>query len=387
MKTIYLDNAATTAVDKNVLKSMVPYFSKNYGNPSEFHKLGMNARSAIENSRKNISSFLKCEPEEIIFTSSSSESINLAIKGYTENLKIKPHIITTKIEHKAVLETCLHLEATDRAEVTYLDVDKYGQVSLESVKKAIKNNTALVSVMYVNNEVGTLQPIVEIGNLIKEINKNRKNKIVFHTDATQAIGHFNCDVNKLKVDLLSFSGHKVFAPKGIGVLYKKKNIEIVRQMDGGMQENGLRSGTENVPYIVGIGHAIEQIVNDRSEIKIKENCRYLIQNVLKIPSVVLTGHPKLRAPHIASFIVSGVEGESIVLRLSEKKIYISSGSACTSSSLSPSHVLTAMGFKAEETHGSVRFSLGKQTTRTEIDTVLSILPKIINNLREMSPLN
>lgn len=394
MRQIYFDNAATTAVDKKVIKAMLLYFGKDYGNPSEFHSLGLNAKRAIENSRARIASFLACDPEEIIFTSSATESINLALKGYTENIidrfrksKIKPHIITTKIEHQAVLETCMHLEALGWADITYLDVNKYGFVDLKSIKKAIKKNTILVSIMYVNNEVGTVEPIAKIGELVKEVNKKRKHKILFHTDATQAIGHFNCDVDKLGVDFLSFTGHKICAPKGIGALFKRKGIGITRQIDGGAQETGLRSSTENVPYIVALGSAIEQIEKQKTETNIKKNCDFLIQNVLKIPGVTLTGHPKLRAPHIASFIVKGVEGESLVLRLSEKGISVSSGSACTSSNLSPSHVLTAMGVKPEESHGSVRFSTGRQTTKTEVNYVLSVLNKIIYDLREMSPLN
>lgn len=394
MRKIYFDNAATTAVDEKVFKAMLPYFDKDYGNPSEYHSLGQGAKSVIENSRNKIASYFNCAPEEIIFTSSATESINLAHKGYIENIvedfrkfKSKPHIITTRIEHKAVLETCMHLERLGWADVTYLEVDKHGLVDPATVKKAINKNTVLVSVMYVNNEVGTVEPIMEIGKLLREVSKRRKRKILFHTDATQAIGHFNCNVGKLGVDFLSFTGHKIYAPKGVGALFIKNGIKINRQMDGGSQEKDLRSGTENVPYIVALGNAIEQINNQKGKLNLKKYCNFLIQNILKISGVALTGHPELRAAHIASFIIKGVEGESIVLKLSEMGIYISSGSACTSSDLSPSHVLTAMGFKPEESHGSVRFSLGENTTKTDVDYLLSVLPKIIYDLRVMSPLN
>lgn len=394
MKKVYFDNAATTAVNNKVIKAMLPYFDENYGNPSEYHSLGQDAKSAVEKSRHKISSYLKCATDEIIFTSSATEAVNLAHKGYIEYFvekfgksKSKPHIITTKIEHKAVLETCMHLERLGWASVTYLEVDKHGLVDPAMIKKTINKDTVLVSVMYVNNEVGTVEPIPKIGKLLKKVNERRKRKILFHTDATQAIGHFNCNVDKLGVDFLSFTGHKIGAPKGVGALFIKNGVRIYRQMDGGAQEKILRSGTENVPYVVALGSAIDQIENLKHEVTIKQNCDYLIRNVLKIPGITLTGHPELRAPHIASFIVKGVEGESIVLKLSERGIYVSSGSACTSSDLSPSHVLTAMGFKPEESHGSIRFSLGRDTTKTQVDYLLSVLPKIIAKLREMSPLN
>lgn len=394
MKPVYLDSAATTQVHPAVLKTMLPYFKKSYGNPSEYHTLGLKAKGAIEKSRLEIASFLGCTPDEIVFTSSATESINLAIKGLVEsmlndfkNKKIRPHIITTKVEHKAVLETCKHLEELGWAEVTYLDVDKFGLINLTDLMKAVKKNTVLISVMYVNNEVGTVEPIQKIGKLIKDLNKDRTHKISFHTDATQAIEHFNCRVRFIGVDLLSFTGHKISAPKGIGVLYRKKGLSLIRQTDGGSQENDFRSGTENVPYIVGLGTAIEQIKSKKNDRFLEKTRDYLIKKILKIPEVVLTGHPNQRAPHIASFIVKGVEGESLVLRLSKKGVYISSGSACTSSDLSPSHVLTAMGYKPEDSHGSIRFSINKETTLDEINYVLSILPNIIKDLRKMSPLN
>ena len=394
-KLIYLDNAATTPVESRVFAAMKPYFSLKYGNPSEFHLLGQEARKAVEESRRKIASFLGAKAEEIVFTSCASESINFSHKGLIEALRhfapksFTPHIITSAIEHKAVLETCQHLENSGLAKVTYLPVDQYGLVKVTDLEKAI--HTILVSIMYVNNEVGTIQPIAEIGQLLKKVNeqktKNHQPRTYFHTDATQAIQYLDCQVEKLGVDMLSLTGHKFYAPKGIGALYIKKGTPIRKQQDGGGQEMKLRSGTENVPYIVGLGEAIELIseVKDGQHQKLTELRERLITNILKIPEVYLTGHPQKRVPHIASFVIKGAEGESLILLLSDKKVIASSGSACTSQVLQPSHVLTAMGVAAEVSHGSVRFSLGKNTTIEEIDYVSQILPKIISRLREMAP--
>lgn len=393
---VYLDNAATTPVHPGVVKTMLPYFSQKFGNASEPHQWGIQAKEAIEKSRKKIADFLGAEPEEIIFTSCATESINLAHKGLIEAIKNqqlvikKPHIITTQVEHKAVLETCRHLEKSGMAEATYLPVDKYGLVAVEDLKKAIRPNTVLISVMYVNNEVGTIEPIMEIGKLIRAVNKKaiNKRKIYFHTDATQALQYLDCNVDKLGVDLLSFTGHKFYAPKGIGALYVRKGTTLVRQQDGGGQERNLRSGTENVPYIVALGKAIElnskfKEQNSKFIGKLKDK---LIRGILnRIPSTILTGHPTQRAPHIASFCFKGVEGEAVLLRLDAEGIAASSGSACTSGSLEPSHVLLAMGISAEVAHGSIRFSLGRQTSEKEIDYVLEKLPPIIRQLREMAP--
>jgi cysteine desulfurase len=386
MKIIYLDNAATTAVAPEVFRVMKPYFSKKYGNASEFHLPGRTAREAVESSRAAIAKFFGAKADEIIFTSSATESINLSHKGLIEELRTsqtKLHIITTAVEHKAVLSTCQHLEDIGWASVTYLPVDRFGRVDVNSIKKAITKKTVLVSVGYVNNEVGTAQPISEIGKLLKEINLKRKNKIYFHTDATQAIKYLNVSVESLGVDFLSFTGHKINAPKGIGVLYKREGLEIVRQMDGGAQEKNLRAGTENVPYIVGLGKAIEIIKKDKKLVSLRDR---LIKGVLKIKGVRLTGHPIARAPHIASFIVDGVEGEAMILHLSDLGIIASSGSACTSGDLRPSHVLTAMGILPEKSHGSLRFSLGEETTLKDINYVLEKLPGIIEKLRLMSPI-
>ncbi len=391
MKSIYLDNAATTAVAPEVFQAMKPYFSEKYGNASEFHRLGREAKIAIEESRRKIASFFGVKSNEIIFTASATEAINLSHKGLIESIgEIKgkiPHIITSQIEHKAVLETCRHLEREKKAAVTYLPVDRYGLVNVKDIKEAVRPETVLISIIYINNEVGTVEPIKEIGKLIKKINKERKQKIYFHTDATQAVQYLDCRMGDLGADMLSFTGHKISAPKGVGALVLKEDISIIRQIDGGAQESGQRSGTENVPYIVGMGKAIELVQSTKYlSPRIKKLRDRLINNVLKIAGVNLTGHPAKRAPHIASFVFEGVEGESVVLHLSDLGIMISSGSACTSSSLNPSHVLTAMGVRPEISHGSLRFSLNKNNTEAEIDFVSRKLPGIIKKLRTMSPI-
>lgn len=390
MKQIYLDNSATTPVDKVVMTSMLPYFDKLYGNPSEYHSLGTFGKRGIEKSRLSISKFLGANPDEIIFTSGASESINLAIKGLiesiTQNKNMKPHVITSSIEHKAVLETLNHLEKLKLIKVTYLPVNRYGLIDKKKLINSINNQTMLISIMYVNNEVGTIEPIREIGIILEKINKKRNNHIYFHTDATQALNYLDCKVNYLKVDMLSFSGHKIYAPKGIGVLYKKKDIPLVCQIDGGKQEYSLRSGTENVPYIVGIGKAVSILNNSKGNINKMILLRnFLIKHISQVPNIIFTGHPENRIPNVVSFCVKGVEGESMVLHLSSKNIFASSGSACASSSLNPSHVLSAIGIPPEMSHGSLRFSLGKYTTKQDIEKVVKELPKIINKLRAMSP--
>lgn len=394
---IYLDYAATSPVSDEVLKAMTPYFNEKFGNASELHSWGIEAKKGMEEARGKLAQALGASPEEIVFTSCATESINLSHKGLIENYQIiklsngkLPHIITTKIEHKAVLETCKHLEKMGWAEVTYLPVDEFGLIKVEDVEKAIKENTVLVSVMYVNNEVGTIEPIGEIGQLLRTKNeelRTENRKIYFHTDATQGIQYLDCDVNKLGVDLLSMTGHKLYAPKGIGALYVRKGVKLVRQQDGGGQEKGLRSGTENVPYIVGLGEAVEQATRDQEpRTKNLRNIRdALIRGVLKIEGTKLTGHPEKRAPHIASFLIEGVEGESLQLMLNEEGIACSTGSACTTGDLAPSHVLTAMGIIAEKSHGSLRFSLGKDTNEEDIDYVLGVLPRVVGKLRKIAP--
>jgi cysteine desulfurase len=389
MRTVYLDYAATTPVSKEVFDFIKPFLVRKFGNASEFHALGREAKEAVFASRVKVANFIGAKPTEIVFTSCATESINMAHKGLIEavmgdyNKGNKPHIITSSIEHKSVLETCKHLEKMGFANITYLPVDKKGLINIKDLKHAICKETILVSIMYVNSEIGTIQPIMEIGKYIKGL----KQKIYFHSDVTQAVQYLNCNVNKLGVDMMSFTGHKFYAPKGIGVLYIRGDTPLIKQQDGGGQESDFRAGTENTAYIVGLGKAIEILARSRSEsvVRIKKLQKKLIASILKIPGVVLTGHSVKRAPHIASFLVKGVEGEAMVLYLSNKGIMVSSGSACASDKLLPSHVLTAMGIPPELSHGSIRISLGKETTWKDVDYVIKILPEIIQKLRVMAP--
>ena len=388
MRKVYLDYATTTPVRKEVLAAMLPYFSENFGNPSEPHQWGQEAKRALEEARQKVADFLGAKPKELIFTSCATESINLSHKGLIEGIKYKvlsikyPHVIISPVEHKAVIETCRYLEKSGMAKVTYLPVDKYGMVKVSDVEKVIRPETVLVSIMYVNNEVGTVEPIKEIGELLKT-----HNKIYFHSDITQAIQYLPINVDKFNLDFLSLTGHKIYGPKGVGVLYVRNGTPLSRQQDGGGQEMGRRSGTENVPYIVGLAKALELVENERKSAskRIEKLRDRLIEGVLKIPKVTLTGHPTKRTPHIASFIVDGVEGEAMLLYLNEYGIAASSGSACTSDSLEPSHVLLAMGIPPELAHGSLRLSLGKETIKEDIDYVINVLPGIIDKLRKMAP--
>lgn len=392
---VYLDNAATTAVDRQVFEKMKPFFSEKYANPSGPYWSGQVAKGTVDEAREKIAKALRARSEEIIFTSCATESINLSHRGLIEALSKKnnqkPHIITSSIEHKAVLETCRYLEKLNLAEVTYLPVNSSGLISILDLEKNIKTNTRLVSIMYVNNEIGTIEPIFEIGKFLKEINKKRKlenkQKIYFHTDATQAIQYLDVNVNSLGVDFLSLTGHKFYAPKGIGALFVKKGTPLSSQMRGGNQEHGLRAGTENVAFIVGLAEAIT-LVSSQKEAqteKTKKLSQRFIKEALKIEGLSFTGDKTKRAPHIVSFLVNGVEGEAMILLLSDAGISASSGSACTSASLKPSHVLLAMGVPQEEAHGSLRFSLGKNTTEEQIDYTLKVLPEVISKVRAMAP--
>lgn len=391
-KKVYLDYAATTPVDNKVLEAMRPYFSRLFGNPMSLHSFGRVASVATEKSRKQVADFLNCQPQEIVFTSGATESNNLAVKGiikaYYKHNKIlsskKPHIITTAFEHHCVLNACKKLEKDKLAEITYLPVYENGIVKAEDVKKVIKPNTVLVSVMYVNNEIGTVQPIAEIGQLIKAYNlKANSYKLVFHTDATQAVNYFNCDVEKLNVDLLSFSGHKLYGPKGVGALYIRKGTVVKQIQNGGEQENNLRAGTHNVPGIVGLGVAIKRLANNHKNILDLRN--FLIKKVLKeIPDSWLNGDKIKRSPNNANFGFKNVEGESLVLMLDSYEIAASTGSACSSGTLKPSHVLTSLGLKPEDAHGSLRITLGKYTTKKEIDHTIKILKKVVKKLRGIS---
>ena len=382
-KTIYMDNAATTPVNADVLKEMYPMFRDNFGNPSTIYNVGKKAKEKLENARNQVAKALGADAKEIFFTSCGTESDNWAIKGAAlEGLKKgKNHIITSKIEHHAVLHTAQFLEKNG-FDVTYLDVDKYGLVSPEDVKNAITDKTALVSIMFANNEIGTVQPIEEIGKICKE------KKVLFHTDAVQAVGHIPIDVKKQNIDMLSLSAHKFNGPKGTGALFIRKGVRIVTFMEGGAQESRKRAGTENTAGIVGMGKAIE-IACDDIENKVKalsEKRDKLINELLKITHSRLNGHPTKRLPGNVNISFEGIEGESLLLFLNMAGICASSGSACTSGSLDPSHVLLAIGLPHEIAHGSLRLSLSEENTYEEIEFVISEVNKIVNRLRSMSPL-
>ncbi len=383
MKTIYFDNNATTQTDEEVLKAMLPYFVENYGNPSSIYKIGRENRKAVEEARKKVATALNCEPDEIYFTSGGSEADNTAIRGIAYQYQKKGnHIITSKIEHPAVLETCKQLEK-EGFEVTYVGVKENGILDLEELKSAIKATTILISVMFANNEIGTIQPIQEIGEIAQ------KHHIFFHTDAVQAVGSVSIDVKALHIDALSLSAHKFYGPKGIGALYMKKGIQFGKLINGGHQEKNKRAGTENVPGIVGLGKAIEPAYENLEEHnKTIQALRdyYVAQVEEKIPYIHINGDRKKRLPGNSNISFRFIEGEGLLLNLDLKGICASSGSACTSGSLDPSHVLLAIGLPHEIAHGSLRISIGKYNTKEEIDYVVENLVEIVGRLREMSPL-
>ncbi len=383
MKTIYLDNNATTKTDEQVVEAMMPYLLENYGNPSSIYKIGRENKKAIEEAREKVAQLLNCEPNEIYFTSGGSESDNTAIIGIAYSyIKKGKHIITSKIEHPAVLETCKQLEK-EGFEVTYIGVKENGIIDLEELKKAIKPTTTLITIMFANNEIGTLQPIEEIGRIAKE------NNIIFHTDSVQAVGSVEIDVKKLNIDSLSLSAHKFYGPKGIGALYVKKGVQFNKFINGGHQERNKRAGTENVAGIVGLAKAMELAYSNLEEHnnKIKELRDYYVNQIKeKIPYIKINGDMEKRLPGNSNISFRFVEGESLLLNLDLKGICASSGSACTSGSLDPSHVLLAIGLPHEIAHGSLRISIGKYNTKEEIDYVVENLVEIVNRLREMSPL-
>ena len=384
MDRIYMDNAATTAVSPEVLQAMLPYFTDIYGNPSSIHSTGRDARRAVDAARKQVAAAIGAQPTEIYFTAGGSESDNWAIKGTAFAKRAKGnHIITSQIEHHAVLHTCAWLEKQG-FEVTYLPVDVFGRVRVEDVEKAITDKTILISIMAANNEIGTLQPITEIGKLAKS------RGILFHTDAVQAMGAIPIDVNAMNIDMLSMSGHKFHGPKGIGVLYVRKGVHPDIFMHGGAQERGQRAGTENLAGIVGIGKAIE-LATQNLEANAARMSRLrdkLIDGILaEIPDVRLNGHRTERLPNNVNVSIRYIEGEAMLLRLDLAGIAGSSGSACTSGSLDPSHVLLAIGLPHEIAHGSLRLSLGTDTTEEQVDEVLRVLPGIVKDLRAMSVLN
>lgn len=383
MENVYFDNAATTRLDEDVLKEMLPYLREDYGNASAIYKLGRKSRKAIEESREKIAKVLNCKPNEIYFTAGGSESDNTAIKGIAHSYKNKGnHIITSKIEHPAVLETCKELEK-EGFEVSYISVDENGVIDLEELKKAIKPTTILISVMFANNEIGTIEPIKEIGKIAKE------NKIYFHTDAVQAVGSIKIDVQDLNIDSLSLSGHKFYGPKGIGALYVRTGINFKKFIDGGHQERNKRAGTENVAAIVGMGKALEMAYEkmDEHNEKIRALRDYYESQVLeKISYVKVNGNRENRLPGNSNISFRFIEGEGLLLNLDLKGICASSGSACTSGSLDPSHVLLAIGLPHEIAHGSLRISIGKYNTKEEIEFLVQNLVEIVNRLRNMSPL-
>ncbi len=376
-----MDHSATTAVDPAVREAMLPYLTEKYGNPSSLYSIGREARRALEEARQKVADLLSAKKEEIIFTGSGTESDNLAIKGLAfKNRKKGDHIITSSIEHHAVLHTCKYLESQG-FKVTYLPVSKEGLVAPSDVEKAITPQTILITIMHANNEIGTIQPISEIGKIAKERN------IPLHTDAVQTAGKIPIDVNELNVSLLSMSAHKIYGPKGVGALYLKKGTFIEPQLHGGGHERNLRSSTENVPGIAGFGKACELAKEHLPEEEQIAALRdRLIRGILEIKDSYLNGHPTKRLPNNANFRFSYIEGESMVLNLDMKGISGSTGSACSSTSLEPSHVLMAIGLKPEDAHGSLRLTLGRDNTREDVDYVVSVMPEIVNKLRMISPL-
>ena len=383
MKNVYMDYSATTYVKPEVLEEMLPYFTQKFGNPSSFYGISRETKRAIDKARGQIAEALNCDADEVYFTGGGSEADNWAIKGIASAHKKKGnHIITTKIEHHAVLHTCQYLEKNG-FDVTYLDVDSEGFINLDDLRNAITDKTILVSIMFANNEIGTIQPIKEIGEICRE------NKVLFHTDAVQAVGNIPVDVKEMNIDMLSLAGHKIYGPKGIGVLYIKKGIKIDNLIHGGAQEKNRRAGTENIASIVGLGKAIEL-----SQANLEEHMKKLtllrdklIDGLLKIPYTSLNGpRGDKRLPGNVNVRFRFIEGESILLSLDFQGVCASSGSACTSGSLDPSHVLLAIGLPHELAHGSLRLTMGEGSTEEDVDYVLEVTPPIIERLRNMSPL-
>lgn len=379
---IYMDHAATTATHPEVVKAMLPYFTEQFGNPSSLYEIAARSKEAVAHAREQVAAALGASPREIYFTSGGTESDNWALKGVAfANQKKGTHIITTVIEHHAILHTCEWLEKHGFS-VTYLPVDRYGMVDPAAVEEAITDQTILISVMTANNEIGTIQPIAEIGAIA------HKHDVLFHTDAVQAIGQVAIDVEAMQIDLLSLSGHKFAGPKGTGALYVRKSVRLDPLIHGGAQERNRRAGTENVPGIVGLGVAIERATRDipgRTE-RIAGMRDRLIHELLKVPHTRLNGHPTRRLPNNVNVAFEYIEGESILLMLNAHGIAASTGSACSSASLDPSHVLLGCGIPAEQAHGSLRLTLGEETTEEEIERVLEIVPGIVQRLRDMSPL-
>ncbi len=389
---IYLDHGATTPIDPRVREAMLPYLGEKFGNPSSFHSLGKEVKDDLEQARGSIATILHIRPDEILFTSGGTESDNLAILGYARaNQKQGKHLITTAIEHHAVLEAMIHLEKKEGFEVTYLKPDRDGLVSVDQIIEALRGDTILVSVMYANNEIGTIQPIAEIGNQIQKYRKQTGNSWpVFHTDACQAAGYLDLNIEKLHVDMLTLNGSKIYGPKGTGLLYVKRGIKLQPLQFGGAQERALRPGTEDVAGIVGMAKALELIQAEHEEesrrlIPLRDK---LIEGIkLSIPKIRVNGSREKRLPNNVNMSFMDIEGEALILYLDAAGIYASTGSACTSASLDPSHVILALGLPYEVAHGSIRFSLGHSTTEKDIDYVLKTLPPLVEKLRSISPVN
>ncbi|TCT16180.1 cysteine desulfurase [Natranaerovirga pectinivora] len=382
-KAIYFDYAATTPTSKEVLEEMIPFFTQNFGNPSSVYSIAGKNKEAILKAREQVATAINAKDDEIFFTSGGTEADNWAIKGIAESYESKgKHIITSKIEHHAVLHTCEYLEKKG-FQVTYLEVDEYGRISLQDLENAIREDTILISIMFANNEIGTIQSIKEIGRIAKE------KGVIFHTDAVQALGSVHIDVKDMNIDLLSMSAHKLYGPKGVGALYIKKGVKIKAYIHGGAQEKRRRAGTENVPGIVGFGKAIELAYANREEntkkiIALRDK---VVKGILEnVPYSRLNGHPTERLPNNANISFDFIEGESLLIMLDMKGVCASSGSACTSGSLDPSHVLMAIGLPHETAHGSLRITLGDKNTEEDVDYLLEILPQIVQRLRDMSPL-
>lgn len=381
---VYADNAATTRVSESVLNAMIKHYQGEYGNPSSLYDLGQRAKKAINAAREPIAKLINADPAEIFFTGSGTEADNMALKGVVKSVsarnKGKNHIITTKIEHPAILRTAEHLER-EGFEVTYLDVDRDGLISLEQLENAITEKTALISVMSANNEIGTIMPLYEIGQIAK------KHGVLFHTDAVQALGHMKLDVKEMNISLMSMSAHKIHGSKGVGALYIAKNVFLDNVIDGGGQEKNRRSGTENVAGIVGFGQAAQDMLDhmDEDNERINKMSERLIEGLLKIEKSVLTGHRTNRLPGTCSFAFEAIEGESMIIHLNLKKICASTGSACSTGSLDPSHVLMAIGLTHQNAHGSLRLSLSKYNTEKEVDYIIECVTEIVDKLRKMSP--
>lgn len=379
---VYADNAATTPISKNVYNAMQPYLSTQYGNPSSLYRIGREAQQAIESARKTVAECLGCAPDEIIFTSGGSYADNLALKGFMlgKGTKGRKHIITSKIEHHAVLYTCQFLERMG-FRVTYLNVDQYGHVDLDQLRQEISEDTAIVSIMAANNEIGTIQNLKEISEIAHAAGA------VFHTDAVQAVGHMKINVEEMGIDMLSMSGHKIRGPKGIGVLYRKRGIALEPLVHGGGQEKGLASGTENVAGMIGLAEAIYDATTRMDEILpyVRSLRDRLVEGIMKIPYTHYTGDPVNRLPGTASFIFEAIEGEGLLLRLDNEGICGSTGSACSTGSLDPSHVLMAIGLPHEIAHGSLRLTLGEQNTEEDVDYLIEKVTAVVETLRAMSP--